>query len=74
MVIKREPAEDNPWHSKSIEWQLPTPVPVYNFERIPVINSAPYSSGIPDAPSVADFGPSARLPGGPAITPEGGVL
>ncbi|MDQ6817888.1 MAG: cbb3-type cytochrome c oxidase subunit I, partial [Actinomycetota bacterium] len=55
MVIKREPAEDNPWRSNSIEWQLPTPIPVYNFERIPVINSSPYGYGIPDAPPVADF-------------------
>jgi cytochrome c oxidase subunit 1 len=55
LVIKREPADANPWHSKSIEWQLPTPVPVYNFERIPVINSSPYGYGIPDAPPVADF-------------------
>src|ERR1019366_2788435 len=28
MLIKREPATDNPWHSKSAEWQLPTPVPI----------------------------------------------
>ena len=37
MVIAREPAEPNPWHSKSLEWQIPTPVPVHNFDRIPVI-------------------------------------
>ncbi|MBV9681274.1 MAG: cbb3-type cytochrome c oxidase subunit I, partial [Solirubrobacterales bacterium] len=73
-LLLREPAGPNPWLSKSLEWQLPSPVPSYNFERIPVINSAPYSYGIPDAPPVADFGTPARLPGGPAITPEGGVL
>ena len=27
---RREP---NPWDSKSLEWQLPTPVPVHNFDR-----------------------------------------
>jgi cytochrome c oxidase subunit 1 len=57
LVFKREPAGDNPWHSKSLEWQLPSPVPVYNFERIPVINTDPYQYGSPDAPPVADFGP-----------------
>ena len=36
LVFKREPAEANPWQSKSIEWQLPTPVPVHDFERFPV--------------------------------------
>ena len=25
LLIKREPAEINPWHAKSIEWTLPTP-------------------------------------------------
>ena len=73
-LFVRQPAGANPWLSKSLEWQLPSPVPSYNFERIPVINSAPYSYGIPDAPPVADFGQPAVLPGGPAITPEGGVL
>ena len=73
-LLVREPAGPNPWLSKSLEWQLPSPVPAYNFERIPVINSAPYSYGIPDAPPVADFGKPAVLPGGPAITPEGGVI
>ena len=27
LVIVRKPAEANPWDSKSLEWQLPTPVP-----------------------------------------------
>ena len=38
MLIKREPAEANPWHSKSAEWQLPTPVPVHDFDRFPVFD------------------------------------
>ena len=52
LVIARHPAEPNPWHSKSLEWQVPTPVPVYDFERIPVIDSDPYPYGIeaPRAP------------------------
>ncbi len=41
LIFVREPAEANPWHSKSIEWQLPTPVPVYNLEQIPVFDSDP---------------------------------
>ena len=47
MVIAREPAEPNPWHSKSMEWQVPTPVPVHNFDRIPVFDADPYDYGIP---------------------------
>jgi len=72
-LVRRTPAEPNPWLSKSLEWQLPTPVPVYNFERIPVITSAPYGYGVPDAPPVADFGPPGIAPARPAIAPEGGT-
>ncbi len=55
LVIARHPAEQNPWHSKSLEWQVPTPVPVYDFERIPVIDSDPYPYGTqaPRAPAPA---------------------
>jgi cytochrome c oxidase subunit 1 len=55
LLIKREPAEANPWHSKSPEWQLPTPVPVYDFERIPVFGPDPYPYGAEPAgiPAVA---------------------
>jgi cytochrome c oxidase subunit 1 len=72
-VVRREPSEPNPWHSKSLEWQLPTPVPVYNFERIPVINSAPYGYGVADAPPVADLGPPGIGTAPPVIAPEGGT-
>jgi cytochrome c oxidase subunit 1 len=47
MIFVREPAEANPWRSKSIEWQLPTPVPVNNFEQLPVFDSDPYDYGTP---------------------------
>src|SRR5271155_1570884 len=45
MVFARVPAEANPWHSKSIEWQLPTPIPVYDFAQIPVFDHDPYDYG-----------------------------
>jgi cytochrome c oxidase subunit 1 len=46
LLIKREPEVANPWHSKSAEWQLPTPVPVHDFDRIPVFGSDPYPYGV----------------------------
>ena len=45
LVIKREPEEDNPWHSKSPEWQLPTPLPAYDFVEWPDIGPEPYPYG-----------------------------
>jgi cytochrome c oxidase subunit 1 len=53
LAIKREPAEANPWHSKSAEFQLPTPVPVHDFERIPVFGDDPYPYGVEPVPAGA---------------------
>jgi cytochrome c oxidase subunit 1 len=46
LVFKREPAEANPWHSKSPEWQLPTPVPVHDFDKMPTFSADPYPYGV----------------------------
>jgi cytochrome c oxidase subunit I len=56
LVFKRAPAESNPWQSKSLEFQVPTPVPVYDFERIPVIDSDPYPYGVEPTPRMAPVG------------------
>ncbi|MGI9184897.1 MAG: cytochrome c oxidase subunit I [Solirubrobacteraceae bacterium] len=58
MLIKREPFEDNPWNSKSAEWQLPTPVPVHDFDRFPVFDEDPYPYGV-------------QTPGTPVLHPAG---
>jgi cytochrome c oxidase subunit 1 len=47
LIFVRDAAEANPWRSKSMEWQVPTPVPVHNFEQIPVFDSDPYDYGTP---------------------------
>jgi cytochrome c oxidase subunit 1 len=59
LAFGRKPAETNPWHSRSLEWQVPTPVPVENFERIPVITASPYDYGVSGALPVADLAPGA---------------
>jgi cytochrome c oxidase subunit 1 len=59
LVFVRLPAAENPWASRGLEWHVPTPVPVANFDRIPVITSGPYEYGVPNAPPVADFAPGA---------------
>jgi len=57
MIFARQPAESNRWRSKSIEWQVPTPVPVHNFDQIPTFDSDPYDYGTP--PVVGGAQPSA---------------
>ena len=49
-VFARVPAGSNPWGSKSIEFQLPSPVPVHNFDRIPTFGPDPYPYGASDNP------------------------
>jgi cytochrome c oxidase subunit I len=56
VVIKQRVAAANPWESLGVEWQVPTPVPTFNFDRVPVSWSLPYDydTGKP----AADFGPA----------------
>jgi cytochrome c oxidase subunit 1 len=61
LVFKREPAEVNPWNAKSIEWELPTPVPLHDFDKIPVFDEDPYPYGTEALPA-----------GAPAAIPAGG--
>ncbi|HEY3057859.1 MAG TPA: cytochrome c oxidase subunit I [Chloroflexota bacterium] len=34
-----DPAPDDPWDGATLEWSIPSPPPVYNFARIPVVHS-----------------------------------
>jgi len=45
--VAGEKAVANPWDAKSLEWMVPTPVPLENFEEIPVVASGPYDYGEP---------------------------
>src|SRR5579871_1962869 len=56
LIIKREPSVANPWNSKSIEFQLPTPLPVHDFDRIPVFDADPYGYGEGPVPSYLPAG------------------
>jgi cytochrome c oxidase subunit I len=55
IFIDPKKAAANPWDSRGLEWQLPTPVPEYNFQRIPVILADPYRYGESSPPPVADL-------------------
>jgi cytochrome c oxidase subunit I len=61
LLFKREPAESNPWHAKSPEWEVPTPVPLHDFDRIPVFDPDPYPYGVdgPTAPAPLSPAPGA---------------
>jgi len=38
-----EPAGDNPWGATGLEWQTPSPPPLTNFDRIPIVTVGPYA-------------------------------
>jgi cytochrome c oxidase subunit 1 len=56
-VFARVREVGNPWDSRGLEWQIPSPPPPGNFARVPVVLSAPYDYGDPNAPPVADLNP-----------------
>jgi len=41
-LFKGKRAEQNPWGGVTLEWQIPTPPPVENFEVVPTITTRPY--------------------------------
>ena len=43
-----KPAGPNPWHGKTLEWFVPSPPPLENFEVLPVVTGDPYGYGEPD--------------------------
>jgi cytochrome c oxidase subunit 1 len=53
----RERETGNPWRARSLEWQISSPPPAGNFDRIPVILSGSYDYGVKGAPPVADLNP-----------------
>jgi cytochrome c oxidase subunit 1 len=36
------PAEANPWGGRTLEWTIPSPPPLENFNEIPVVTEGPY--------------------------------
>jgi cytochrome c oxidase subunit 1 len=43
------PAEANPWRSLTLEWQVSSPPPVFNFDEIPQVVGNPYEYGVAGA-------------------------
>jgi cytochrome c oxidase subunit 1 len=42
-------AVGNPWRAHSLEWQVSSPPPLFNFTEIPQVVGGPYEYGVPGA-------------------------
>jgi cytochrome c oxidase subunit 1 len=42
-------AEGNPWRAHTLEWQVSSPPPIFNFDEIPTVVGGPYEYGVPGA-------------------------
>jgi cytochrome c oxidase subunit 1 len=41
-LAKGPKASANPWNANTLEWTIPSPAPVHNFEKIPTVYRGPY--------------------------------
>jgi len=39
----------NPWRGMTLEWQVASPPPIFNFDRVPTVVGGPYEYGVPGA-------------------------
>ncbi len=63
-------ADGNPWRAHSIEWQVSSPPPIFNFDEVPTVVGGPYEYGVPGA--VHAVFADKKAPVGASPTPAGG--
>src|SRR5262245_60468060 len=66
-------AAANPWRALTLEWQVSSPPPIFNFDQVPTVVGGPYEYGVPGAvhgifkpPEKARAAPAGALAGGSA--------
>jgi cytochrome c oxidase subunit 1 len=42
-------AASNPWRALTLEWQVSSPPPIFNFDALPTVVGGPYEYGVPGA-------------------------
>src|SRR5690349_3950567 len=60
----RAPA--NPWRALTLEWQVSSPPPIFNFDKVPTVVGGPYEYGVPGAEHGIFAAPEEAKPRQPA--------
>lgn len=42
-LFRGEPAGDNPWDARGLEWQVQSPPTTFNFDQVPIVTWEPYN-------------------------------
>jgi cytochrome c oxidase subunit 1 len=58
--LRGPPAPANPWRALTLEWQVSSPPPIFNFDEIPQVVGGPYEYGVPGARHAVFNGERAR--------------
>jgi cytochrome c oxidase subunit 1 len=59
-------APGNPWRALTLEWQVSSPPPIFNFDRVPTVVGGPYEYGVPGAVHGIFAAPEEAKPSQPA--------
>ncbi len=64
-------AAANPWRALTLEWQVSSPPPIFNFDAVPTVVGGPYEYGVPGAVhGVFKGGARVEQPAGAASEPS----
>ena len=64
-------ASANPWRALTIEWQVSSPPPIFNFDSVPTVVGGPYEYGVPGAVhAVFRKGAEVAQPAGATTAPQ----
>src|SRR5687767_11923238 len=64
-------AAANPWRALTLEWQVSSPPPIFNFDAVPTVVGGPYEYGVPGAVhGVFKEGAEVKQPAGAAVEPS----
>jgi cytochrome c oxidase subunit 1 len=55
-------APANPWRALTLEWQVSSPPPIFNFDEPPQVVGGPYEYGVPGARHAIMPGESVEAP------------